>query len=321
MRRGYWRCSELRRAVDRSRADTGASPRPRLPYRRSRRRCHRAIGRDGLLPAITFIFSRAGCERAVLQCLAPASDSPTPAEAAEVADVGSARRRSRGGPARPGLSRMARSSAARHRGTPRRHAPDVQGDRRGAVHARPGGGRSSRPRPSPLASTCRRAPWCSRAREVERRGTRRRHTGGVHAAHRPRRARGIDVEGHAVVLWTPRPRSGDLAGLARPGRTRFGQASGRRTTWLSIWSARWAGTRRTTARVVVRAVPGRPRGSRPGPPDSVRSEALDGYLEAMSCNLGDFEEYARLRKKLSELEGSAAPAAFRGPTRRGSAIS
>jgi ATP-dependent RNA helicase HelY len=33
---------------------------------------------------------------------------------------------------------------------------------------------------------------------------------------------------------------------------------------------------------------------------------LEGYREAMTCHLGDFEEYARLRRKLSDVEAGAA---------------
>src|SRR6185312_1910519 len=41
------------------------------------------LDRDGLLPAITFIFSRAGCDAAVQQCVAAGLRLNTPAEAAE----------------------------------------------------------------------------------------------------------------------------------------------------------------------------------------------------------------------------------------------
>src|SRR5918994_894504 len=45
------------------------------------------LDREGLLPAITFIFSRAGCDAAVQQCLAAGLRLNTPAEAAEVREV------------------------------------------------------------------------------------------------------------------------------------------------------------------------------------------------------------------------------------------
>ena len=35
-------------------------------------------------------------------------------------------------------------------------------------------------------------------------------------------------------------------------------------------------------------------------------EALAGYAEAATCHLGDFMEYARLRRRISDLEKDAA---------------
>jgi len=46
---------------------------------------------EGLLPAITFIFSRAGCDAAVQQCLAAGLRLTTPEESAEVAKIVAAR--------------------------------------------------------------------------------------------------------------------------------------------------------------------------------------------------------------------------------------
>ena len=50
-------------------------------------------------------------------------------------------------------------------------------------------------------------------------------------------------------------------------------------------------------------------------------EALDGYREAMTCHLGDFEEYALLRRQISDREAAlarqgTAPRAERPPPRR-----
>ena len=55
--------------------------------------------------------------------------------------------------------------------------------------------------------------------------------------------RGIDIEGHAVVLWQPGLDPQCVAGLAGTGPTRCGRVSGRPTTWRSTWSARSAGLR------------------------------------------------------------------------------
>src|ERR1700722_6547571 len=45
------------------------------------------LDRAGLLPAITFIFSRAGCDAAVAQCVAAGLRLTTPDEAAEITDL------------------------------------------------------------------------------------------------------------------------------------------------------------------------------------------------------------------------------------------
>ena len=57
---------------------------------------------EGLLPAITFIFSRAGCDAAVQQCLMAGLRLTTPEESAEIARIvrGPDRRAGRGGPGR-----------------------------------------------------------------------------------------------------------------------------------------------------------------------------------------------------------------------------
>src|SRR5260221_14684407 len=57
------------------------------PARYRAARCPDVIGRldaAGLLPAITFVFSRAGCDAAVLQCLNAGLRLTTPQEAAEI---------------------------------------------------------------------------------------------------------------------------------------------------------------------------------------------------------------------------------------------
>ena len=43
--------------------------------------------------------------------------------------------------------------------------------------------------------------------------------------------RGIDIEGHAVVLWSPGVNPERSPGWPRPGPTRCARRSGRRTTW------------------------------------------------------------------------------------------
>ena len=89
---------------------------------------------EGLLPAITFIFSRAGCDAAVQQCLPAGLRLTTPEESAEIARIAAARTaRLATRTGSPRLQGLADRPAARHRGSPRRAAADVQGSRGGAV--------------------------------------------------------------------------------------------------------------------------------------------------------------------------------------------
>jgi ATP-dependent RNA helicase HelY len=115
--------------------------------------------------------------------------------------------------------------------------------------------------------------------------------------------RGIDVEGHAVVLWHPGFDPTMVAGLAStrtfPLRSSFQPSYNMAVNLVSRVG-------RSAAREILessfaqfqadRAVVGLARQLR-------RSEdALDGYREAMSCHLGDFEEYAALRRAIRERE-------------------
>ena len=164
---------------------------------------------EGLLPAITFIFSRAGCDAAVQQCLAAGLRLTTPEESAEIARIVAARHRRAGrrGPGRARLRRLADRAAARDRGAPRRPAADVQGSRGGAVRGRadPGGVRDR-----DAGARHQHAGQDSRDREagqVERRASRWPDCGGVHPAHRPGRAarhrrRGARGRALAARAWT-----------------------------------------------------------------------------------------------------------------------
>ena len=121
--------------------------------------------------------------------------------------------------------------------------------------------------------------------------------------------RGIDVEGHAVVAVAAGPRPAALGGpRLAPAPIRCARASGRPTTWPSTSSSSSAGTAR------ARCSSRRSRSSRPTGPSSGspgrcarNEEALAGYREAMTCHLGDFEEYAGLRRALVGPRGRAVP--------------
>ncbi len=259
------------RAVDRSRSGNRGDRRPRRRDTPSRVDVIERLDAEGLLPAITFIFSRAGCEGAVVQCLRAGVRLNTPAEAAEVRAI--VEERTTSIPEEDlhilgyheWLEALQRGIAAHHAGM----LPDVQGSRRGAVHARPGEGglRDRDPRARHQHAGAHRG--AREAGEVERRGTRRRDTGRVHPAHGSRRSSWHRRRGPCRRAVDARPRSGDRrragvdpyvsAAFELPAVVQHGGQSGR---------ASWPRQSSSALGVVVRAVPGRPRGRRLGPADS-----------------------------------------------------
>ena len=63
------------------------APRPRRIWMPSRPDVIEILDREGLLPAITFIFSRAGCDAAVAQCLSAGLRLATPDERTRIRDA------------------------------------------------------------------------------------------------------------------------------------------------------------------------------------------------------------------------------------------
>jgi ATP-dependent RNA helicase HelY len=119
--------------------------------------------------------------------------------------------------------------------------------------------------------------------------------------------RGIDVEGHGVVMWTPGFDPRQVASLAST-RTYPLRSSFRPSYNMAVNLVGQMG--RVAAREMLessfaqfqadRAVVGLARQARRN------HEALAGYREAMSCHLGDFEAYAALRRSLSDRESALA---------------
>ena len=121
--------------------------------------------------------------------------------------------------------------------------------------------------------------------------------------------RGLDVEGHAVVLWQQDTNPRELAGLAST-RTYPLNSSFRPTYNMTVNLVDRFGRART--REVLessfaqfqadRAVVGLARQLRKA------EDALDGYAESARCHLGDFMEYARIRRRITEVERAPARA-------------
>ena len=121
--------------------------------------------------------------------------------------------------------------------------------------------------------------------------------------------RGIDVEGHGVVLWQPGLDPKQVAGLAST-RTYPLNSSFQPSYNMAVNLVGQVG--RTIARELLeqsfaqfqadRAVVGLARQIRKA------DEALEGYLENIECDKGDFMEYASLRRELSDIEASGSKA-------------
>jgi ATP-dependent RNA helicase HelY len=121
--------------------------------------------------------------------------------------------------------------------------------------------------------------------------------------------RGIDVEGHGVVLWQPGLDPKAVAGLAST-RTYPLKSSFRPTYNMAVNLVHEFG--RARARELLessfaqfqadKAVVGLARQLRKS------EDALDGYAEAAACDRGDFMEYAGLRRTLSDTEAGLARA-------------
>lgn len=115
--------------------------------------------------------------------------------------------------------------------------------------------------------------------------------------------RGIDVEGHAVVLWRDGMNPQAIAALASR-RTYPLNSSFRPTYNMAVNLVDRFGRERT--RGVLESSFAQFQADR-AVVDLARRvaqqrEALAGYSEAMTCHVGDFVEYSRIRRELSDLE-------------------
>ncbi|ROO88423.1 ATP-dependent RNA helicase HelY [Actinocorallia herbida] len=117
--------------------------------------------------------------------------------------------------------------------------------------------------------------------------------------------RGIDVEGHAVVLYQPGVDPGAVAGLAGtrtyPLNSSFRPSYNMAVNLVGAVGRERAGTllEESFAQFQAdRAVVGLARQLHKS------EEAMAGYTEAATCHMGDFMEYAALRRTLSDAEAN-----------------
>ncbi|KNB49724.1 DEAD/DEAH box helicase [Streptomyces caatingaensis] len=119
--------------------------------------------------------------------------------------------------------------------------------------------------------------------------------------------RGIDVEGHAVVLWQRAMDPGALAGLAGT-RTYPLRSSFKPSYNMAVNLVAQFGRHRSRELLETSFAQFQADRSVVGISRQVQrnEEGLAGYREAITCHLGDFEEYAALRRELKERETELA---------------
>ncbi|MBM7168254.1 DEAD/DEAH box helicase [Streptomyces sp. G44] len=119
--------------------------------------------------------------------------------------------------------------------------------------------------------------------------------------------RGIDVEGHAVVLWQRAMSPEHLAGLAGT-RTYPLRSSFKPSYNMAVNLVEQFGRHRSRELLETSFAQFQADKSVVGISRQVQKneEGLEGYKASMTCHLGDFEEYARLRRRLKDRETELA---------------
>lgn len=119
--------------------------------------------------------------------------------------------------------------------------------------------------------------------------------------------RGIDVEGHAVVLWQRAMSPEHLAGLAGT-RTYPLRSSFKPSYNMAVNLVEQFGRHRSRELLETSFAQFQADKSVVGISRQVQKneEGLEGYKASMTCHLGDFEEYARLRRELKDRETELA---------------
>ncbi|MGW8975759.1 DEAD/DEAH box helicase [Streptomyces platensis] len=119
--------------------------------------------------------------------------------------------------------------------------------------------------------------------------------------------RGIDIEGHAVVLWQRGMDPGALAGLAGT-RTYPLRSSFKPSYNMAVNLVSQFGRHRSRELLEMSFAQFQADKSVVGISRQVQKneEGLEGYRGSMTCHLGDFEEYSRLRRQLKDRETELA---------------
>ncbi|MGW6740346.1 DEAD/DEAH box helicase [Streptomyces sp. NPDC055025] len=264
---------------------------------------------EGLLPAITFIFSRAGCEAAVQQCMYAGLRLNSDEARRRVREIVEERTASI-----PGedlhvlgyyewLEGLERGIAAHHAGMLPTFKEVVEElFVRGLVKAVFATETLALGINMPARSVVleKLVKWNGEQHADITPGEYTQLTGRAGR-------RGIDIEGHAVVLWQRGMDPGALAGLAGT-RTYPLRSSFRPSYNMAVNLVHQFGRHRSRELLETSFAQFQADKSVVGISRQVRKneEGLDGYRGGMTCHLGDFEEYARLRRDLKDRETDLA---------------
>jgi ATP-dependent RNA helicase HelY len=259
----------------------------------------------GLLPAITFIFSRAGCDAAVQQCLATGLRLASPAEETEIMSVVERRMADipRDDLAVLGygewLDGLRRGIAAHHAGLLPAFKEVVEelfaaGLIRAVFATETLALGINMPARTVVIEKLDK--WNGEAHAALTAGEYTQLTGRAGR-------RGIDVEGHAVVLWQPGMDPGAVAGLAGT-RTYPLNSSFRPSYNMAVNLTGWAGRARASALLESSFAQFQADRGVVGLTRQVRKNraVLAELASSMTCDQGDFTEYISLRRALSERE-------------------
>ena len=267
------------------------------------------LDREGLLPAILFIFSRAGCDAAVQQCLQAGLRLTTPDERAEIRAI--AESRTADMPAEDlnvlgyweWLDGLERGLAAHHAGMLPAFKEIVEElFVRGLVKAVFA--------TETLALGINMPARCVvLERLVKFNGEQHVDlTPGEYTQLTGRAGRrGIDVEGHAVVVWSPEVDPRHVAGLAST-RTYPLRSSFRPSYNMAVNLVGTVGG--AAARELLESSFAQFQADRSvvGLARQVQrnTETMHAYAAEMECELGDFAEYFEIRRTITEREKAQA---------------
>jgi ATP-dependent RNA helicase HelY len=278
------------------------------------------LNRDGLLPAITFVFSRAGCDAAVGQCVRAGLRLTDEDEVERIRRVIAARTAELP-EADLAVLGFWEWRDALERGVAAHHAGMLPAFKETVEELFTLGLVKCVFATETLALGINMP---ARTVVLERLV---KYNGEAHAELTPGEytqltgragRRGIDVEGHAVVIWQPGVDPTQVAGLAStrtyPLRSSFRPGYNMAVNLLDrlgLDQSRELLEQSFAQFQADRSVVGLSRRI------ERNAEALRGYAESMRCHLGDFTEYAEQRRRLSEREkalSKGATAARRAAT-------